>query len=167
VAKDYGMTTTVVEAVEARRELITAGRALRADYGIAAAQQVRFIIHVNEVANAARLEAARDVLATLLRAEAVEIKVSAEALPIPGTLVKIGTIYLPLEGLIDIPAEIKRLNGELDKARGFLKGVEAKLSNESFVSKAPAAIIEQQRLRKDELGETIERLERLINTLAQ
>ena len=80
---------------------------------------------------------------------------------------KIGTIYLPLEGLIDIPAEIKRLNGELDKARGFLKGVEAKLSNESFVSKAPAAIIEQQRLRKDELGETIERLERLINTLAQ
>jgi valyl-tRNA synthetase len=85
----------------------------------------------------------------------------------PGSLAKLGTIFLPLEGLVDIPAEIKRLSGELQKTRGFLAGVQAKLGNAGFVSNAPAAVIDQQRAKQIELPETIARLERLIETLKQ
>ena len=53
---------------------------------------------------------------------------------------------------------------ELDKALGFLKSVEAKLGNEGFVAKAPAAVIEQQRAKQKELTETVARLEKLLAT---
>ncbi len=165
VSACYGLSDAVTAYVEARRELITAGRALRADYGIPPAKPVRYIVRAADAAMAERLLRDRETLQALLRAETVEISAGAEALPMPGALGKLGTVYLPLEGLVDIPAELKRLSGELQKTKGFLAGVQAKLANESFVSKAPAAVIEQQRAKQIELGETIARLERLIATL--
>jgi valyl-tRNA synthetase len=166
-AASYGLSGEVTAYVEARRELITAGRALRADYGIPPGKPVRFIVQAADAATAARLTRDRDTLLALLRAETVEIACATDALPMPGSLAKLGTIFLPLEGLVDIPAEIKRLSGELQKTRGFLAGVQAKLGNAGFVSNAPAAVIEQQRAKQIELPETIARLERLIETLKQ
>jgi len=165
VAARYGLSDAVTAYVEARRELITAGRALRADYGIPPAKPVRYIVQAADAATADRLLRDRATLVALLRAESVEVTAAADPLPMPGALGRIGSIYLPLDGLVDIPAEIKRLSGELDKTRGFLAGVQAKLANENFVAKAPAAVIEQQRARQIELGETLVRLERLIATL--
>ena len=60
-------------------------------------------------------------------------------------------IVLPLEGLIDPEAECAKLEkspADLDKQLG---GVRAKLGNESFVAKAPAEVVEQQRTRLAEL----------------
>jgi len=161
-ASAFGLSDTVTAYVEARREMITAGRALRADHAIPPAKQVRFIVQAADAAIAGRLTRDRDTLLALLRAEAVDITTASAPLPIPGSLSKLGAIYLPLEGLVDIPAEIKRLSGELQKTRGFLASVLAKLGNETFVSKAPAAVIEQQRAKQVELTETIARLERLF-----
>jgi valyl-tRNA synthetase len=84
----------------------------------------------------------------------------------PGTLCKLGTICLSLEGLVDVAAETSRIKAELDKNQGFLNGVNAKLSNEGFVAKAPPQVIEQQRAKRIELTDTIARLERLGKTLA-
>ena len=53
--------------------------------------------------------------------------------------------YLPLEGLIDIEEEIARLEKELEKLNKEVKRVQKKLSNESFVSKAPEAVVEEER----------------------
>ncbi|MFZ4398106.1 MAG: valine--tRNA ligase, partial [Kiritimatiellia bacterium] len=89
-----------------------------------------------------------------------------EAKGMPGALGKLGTIYLPLTGLIDVQAELARVQGELTKTRGFLQSVESKLSNEGFVAKAPPQVIEQQRAKRIELTDTIARLERLGKTLA-
>ena len=77
----------------------------------------------------------------------------------PSKLLKAGMLYLPLEGLIDTKAEAEKLDKEIAKLRGFLKGIDAKLSNEAFVSKAPAAIIQNQRDRKVELEAQITALE--------
>ena len=51
------------------------------------------------------------------------------------------------------------------KLRGFLATVEAKLSNENFVNKAPAAILQQQKDRKEELVAEIERQTKLLQSL--
>jgi valyl-tRNA synthetase len=167
LATSWGMSAEVTAYVDAKHELIGAGRSLRAEYGIPPAKQIRYVVHTREDAMAGRLARDSRSLHALLRAEQVEIVAGGEARGMPGLLGRLGMIYLPLEGLIDIAAETARLQGELTKARGFLQGIEAKLSNEGFVAKAPPQVVEQQRVKQGELRETIERLERLARTLAE
>ena len=165
LATAYGLGASVTAYVEAKHEIIGAGRTLRAEYGIAPAKLIRYVIHTVDAAAAARLEHDLRSLQALLRAETVEIVAGGEAKGMPGALGKLGTIYLPLTGLIDVAAEVTRVQGELTKTRGFLQSVESKLSNETFVTKAPPQVIEQQRAKRVELTETIARLERLAKTL--
>ena len=54
-------------------------------------------------------------------------------------------VYAPLGDLIDASAEVTRLQDERDKTAKMVKGTEAKLANENFVSRAPAEVVEQQR----------------------
>ena len=84
----------------------------------------------------------------------------------PGTLTKLGTVYLSLEGLIDKAAEAKRVAAELEKTRGFIKSIDAKLSNENFVAHAPAAIVEGQKAKRAELVANVAKLEKLAKLFA-
>ena len=86
-----------------------------------------------------------------LRAEALDFVDAAPEAPMPSKLLKAGVVYLPLDGLVDTKAEAEKLDKEIAKLQGFLNGVNAKLNNEAFVSKAPAPIIQNQRDRKAEL----------------
>ena len=53
--------------------------------------------------------------------------------------------YLPLAGLVDLQTEVARLKKESDKLRGFITGHEKKLSNQSFVDKAPPDVVVEVR----------------------
>jgi valyl-tRNA synthetase len=53
--------------------------------------------------------------------------------------------YVSLAGLIDVAAEAKRLEKQLEAKRKSLEGTKAKLANEKFVSSAPAEVVQQQR----------------------
>ena len=53
--------------------------------------------------------------------------------------------YVSLAGLIDVAAEIKRLEKQIVDKRKSLDGTKAKLANEKFVSSAPAEVVQQQR----------------------
>ncbi len=161
----WGLSEETSAYVEAKHALVSAGRALRADYGIEPARKIPFVVQARDEATAGRLRRDRLSLEALLRCEGLDIRVGEAELAMPGTLGTLGTIHLPLEGLIDIAAERKRLDGELKKLGGLLRGIEAKLANPGFVAKAPAAVVEQQRLKQRELGETIARLERLRRAL--
>lgn len=55
------------------------------------------------------------------------------------------TAYLPLSELVDIAAELERIRKEIEKAQNGLRGVEQKLSNEKFVSRAPEAVVNAER----------------------
>ncbi|MGM9988626.1 MAG: valine--tRNA ligase [Bacillaceae bacterium] len=57
-------------------------------------------------------------------------------------------LFLPLAGLINVDEEIARLNKELDKLNGEVTRVQKKLSNQGFVAKAPAAVIEEERRKE-------------------
>ena len=65
-----------------------------------------------------------------------------------GFIVGSTEFFVPLTGSIDVEAEIKKLEEELKYAQGFLKSVEAKLSNERFVNGAPAAVVDKERKKK-------------------
>ncbi|MBU9672913.1 valine--tRNA ligase [Planococcus sp. CP5-4] len=76
-------------------------------------------------------------------------------------------LFMPLEGLIDIGEELKRLQKELDKWAKEVKLVQGKLSNERFVSKAPEAVVAEERKKEADYLEkhaTVEkRMEELKN----
>jgi valyl-tRNA synthetase len=82
----------------------------------------------------------------------------------------VGTIevYVPLEGLFDVDKEISRLQKELKKKEESLHGIQRKLANESFMTKAPEKVVEKERMKYKELigdinkfKDNIKRLEEL------
>jgi valyl-tRNA synthetase len=56
-------------------------------------------------------------------------------------------VLVPVAGLIDVGAELVRLDREIARVRAEIGKCEAKLGNDSFVSRAPAAVVEQERAR--------------------
>ncbi len=68
-------------------------------------------------------------------------------------------VYVPLAGLIDFEAEMKKLRKELEKTLAEYDSVEKKLSNEAFVAKAPKDVVEKDRARLAGLLEKKAKLE--------
>jgi len=73
--------------------------------------------------------------------------------------------YVSLKGLIDVPAELKRLEKQLAEMRKFLEATQAKLDNPNFRDRAPAEIVQQERDRVAELQKQIATLEENIKEL--
>ena len=69
------------------------------------------------------------------------------------------TMYLPLAELVDIEKELERIGKEITKARENLERIEKKLQNESFVSKAPEAVVNAEREKADKARALIVKLE--------
>ena len=69
------------------------------------------------------------------------------------------TAYMPMAELVDIAAELDRINKEIEKAKNGLRIVEQKLSNEKFVSKAPEAVVNAEKEKAAKYSELIAKLE--------
>ena len=75
-------------------------------------------------------------------------------------------IYIPMGDLVDFEAERARLNKELASAQKQLDGINAKLSNENFVSKAPSQVVDAQREAARKLNEKIAMLNDSLSKIA-
>jgi valyl-tRNA synthetase len=78
----------------------------------------------------------------------------------------VGEVWLALQLKIDIAAEQARLAKEIERVRGERTKAEAKLANESFVARAPAAVVATERERLAEFTRTLARLEDQASRLA-
>ena len=67
-------------------------------------------------------------------------------------------VLIPMAGLIDKDAELKRLDKEIARLEGDVTRTEAKLANPSFVDKAPAAVVQKERERMGEAQAAIDKL---------
>ena len=79
--------------------------------------------------------------------------------------VKSNEYFIPVTGAIDVAAEIEKLTAELAYTQGFLKSVQAKLSNEKFVSGAPEKVIEMERKKEADALAKIAMLEASLTGL--
>jgi valyl-tRNA synthetase len=75
------------------------------------------------------------------------------------------TIYLPLEGLIDIEKELARLGKEAAALEKEASRLDEKLSNQTFLAKAPPAVIEKETAKKEDCRERLAALQERIKKL--
>jgi len=76
--------------------------------------------------------------------------------------VKSNEYFIPITGTIDVEAEITKLTDELNYTKGFLKSVQAKLSNEKFVNGAPEKVLEIERKKEADALAKIATIEQSI-----
>jgi valyl-tRNA synthetase len=74
-------------------------------------------------------------------------------------------LFLPLEGVIDVERERKRLADETGRLSGQLEGALKRLANEQFVSKAPPDVVGKERERAEGLRDQIRKLEEKLAQL--
>ena len=138
-------------------DLITAIRSTRAEMNVPASAKIPLhIIGANEDTKA-KVNSQILALKRLARIETIEFseKVPANA----AQLVQGEATYaLPLGDVIDLEAEKARLNKSIAKLEAEIVGVDKKLSNEHFTSKAPEHVIEDQRKRKSDASEKRDKL---------
>ena len=158
----WGLDRETFDFVNAKREAITALRAIRAEYKVSPAAFVKVTIATDDD----RAKAEAESLKKAMRAESVEFAPAGSDLAMPSKMTAFGTVFLSLEGLVDKAAESKRIAGELQKLAGFVKSSEAKLANENFVAHAPEAVVAEARRKLAENKEKIVRLEKLAKLFA-
>ena len=136
-----GFDESILKQFEFTQEVINNVRKVRSDKNIAFRDAIQLV--VKGTAN-------KDfdcVIAKLCNVSEVSYVAEAPAGAF-GFIVGSTEFFVPLTGSVDVEAEIKKLEEELKYAQGFLKSVEAKLSNERFVSGAPAAVVDKERKKK-------------------
>ncbi len=105
----------------------------------------------------------------LASASEVIVAPTADGFPSPDACVQLVTdsasIYLPLADIIDLDAERKRLTGERDRVAGEIKRLEGKLANAGFVAKAPAAVVEGERVKLEKYKDTLAGIEAALAKL--
>jgi valyl-tRNA synthetase len=101
----------------------------------------------------------RNFLTTLAKLESITWLNNNDAIPM-ATMQIVGNVELrvPMAGLIDTAAEVTRLSKEIERLDKEVTRIEGKLSNQQFVSSAPAAVVEKERAKLDEYKKSKETL---------
>lgn len=75
------------------------------------------------------------------------------------------TVYVPLGDVVDLSAERQRLERELSSAERNIRGVEGRVNNREFLTKAPEEVVEKERERLATLQERVARVQELLAQL--
>ena len=156
---DLGSNHGVVSAIYG---ITQAGRNLRASAKLPSNKRMRFILRTNQKSIFEQIP----TLTRLLNAEEVALDPAYQ--PPPGTPVAVtpaGDIFLPIAAA-DQESERQRLDKEIAKIEAELKPVEAKLQNNAFVERAPAAVVEEHRRRRNDLNAQLTKLKQAREDLS-
>lgn len=147
-------------------EAIKSLRNLRAEMNVPPSRKAKIMAYASKEAKDAFINGAA-YLEKLASASEVTFLENKENLDknLVSVVVKGGELFLPLLDLVDREKELERLDKEKKKLEGEIKRVEGKLSNERFMSKAPEAVVNEEKAKgekyKEMLEAVIERLDAL------
>ncbi|BBF45495.1 Valyl-tRNA synthetase [Lachnospiraceae bacterium KM106-2] len=155
------------EAVELIKAAVKGIRNTRAEMNVPPSKKATvFVVSEDEKVKAV-FETSKVFFATLGYASEVLVQSDKEGISADAVSVVVpnAVIYMPFAELVDIEKEIERLTKEQKRLEGELKRVNGMLSNEKFISKAPAAKIDEEKAKLDKytnmMNQVVERLEQL------
>ncbi|MDP4117552.1 MAG: class I tRNA ligase family protein, partial [Bacteroidota bacterium] len=145
--------------MELIQEVITALRNIRGEMSIPPSKLLNVIIKTNilKEANSAYIKKLAKVDSLVISENIEKPKVSASA------VIKGCEIFVPLEGIIDLDVERKRIQKDIDRLEGSLTGIEKKLSNENFLKNAAKEVVEKEKQKK---ADWLNNLQLLKNNLS-
>jgi len=148
--------------------VIVAIRNIRGEMDISPAKAIPVLLRKGSETDQKLLAANRQYLTRLAKLESIEwLDDSSEIPPAATQLHGELEILVPMAGLIDVGAEISRLEKETAKISGILNGINKKLANEKFVGNAPEEIVAREREKQAAQQKALEALQVKLETLQQ
>ncbi|MBN1989112.1 MAG: valine--tRNA ligase [Bacteroidales bacterium] len=160
--KSQASDAQLIERFELMKETIAGVRTIRQEKNIPQKDKLKLFVSSTESLGE-NVESIIVKLAGLELLQYTSDKVDGAA----SFMVRSTEFFVPLEGFIDVEEEISKLKTELEYTKGFLNSVAKKLSNERFVSGAPANVVDMERKKQADAEAKIQVIEERLAALSK
>ncbi len=159
VANESRIDASAEGDIEWVKQLMLGVRQIRGEMKISMAKRIDIIVQNAGAEDLRRLTDFEPLLSKLAKLESVRVLAAGEEAPMSATaLVGEMQVLVPMAGLIDKDAELARLDKEIQRLQGEVQRVGGKLSNEGFVAKAPAEVLDKERAKLAEAEQALAKL---------
>jgi len=149
----------LIADIEQVKQIVSGVRTVRSSKNIAPKEKLEL-----QTVGANHFEQYNDVIMKMANLSAINVVTEKDA---TASAFMVGTdeFAVPLGNLIDVEAEIQKMEAQLQHLEGFLAGIMKKLSNERFVQNAPEAVVAMERKKQSDSEEKIASLKESIAAL--
>ena len=142
------------------KQAVTSVRSIRAEKNVTPSKKLSVFILADNQKTYDIFNEGLSFFKLLAKADNVEIKMDSSNIPedAASSVIENASIYVPLSDLIDFAEERERLKGEISRLEAEVKRCEGMLSNERFISKAPAHKVEEERAKLDKYNQMLEKV---------
>jgi len=141
--------------------LIEETRSTRSELNVPAGAKIPLLLIGAGAEAEARLERYQDLIDRMAR---LEYSTSAKEAP-KGSVTFVldgATVALPLEGVVDLPAEAARLAKEIGKLESEISKMDSKLGNKDFIARAPEEVVDELRERREDAAASLAKLKHAL-----
>ena len=150
-------------------EMVRSIRNLRAEFRIQPSQRIEAVVDAPTIRSVVEAEA--NTIRTLAQVD--PLRIVSDTPPADGSgagqrvslVLSRGTVTVPLEGLVDLEHEKRRLSSELEQIQSNRQRLSARLEDEKFLEKAPEDVVERERQRLDSIDDRRARVEETLSRL--
>ena len=165
-SNDWRADDEIVANTEWLKNIVSSVRQIRSEMNIPPNESIKIIINDASNTDSRRLESLGSFILNLASVESITQKDTSDDIPKSAfALLNQMKIYIPLEGLVDIEEEKARLEKKLVKLNQELKSVQDRLSNDTFIEKAPTEVVEELKGKLKSLMSDQTRIEEQIKLL--
>ena len=147
--------------------LIGAVRNIRGEMGLGNARLLPVLLQNISDSERTQIERIQSLFKALAKVESITFLAQGEEPPLSSSsVVGHASVFVPMKGLIDPKAELGRLQKDLDKVQKQHDQIANKLANEGFVAKAPAAVVEGEKVKLAEFADQLVKIKQSMEQIA-
>ena len=164
---DLKITKTDNENIEWLQSFVTNVRQIRSEMNISPKVKIDVLLEETNTEDLEKLDQTSSLIKDLVSLNDIKVLKKKEDTPISAiALLGKSKILIPLEGLIDIGEETKRLKKKFDKNSSEVNSVKNRLTNKDFINKAPKEVVEELKNKLEKLEFDQEKIEEQIRMLS-
>lgn len=160
------ISADIESAMNYIQEVTTSIRNIRAEANVSPAKNVTALIKSADKKELEVIENNKSFIMKLAKLDTLEASKNIAKPDLAGFRVAWKSeIYIPLAGLLDVEAESKKITDQIEKLEAWLASCKKKLADETFMSKAPAQVIEREKTNEADYIDKIEKLKKNLELL--
>ncbi len=164
---DLKITKTDNESIEWLQSFVTNVRQIRSEMNISPKVKIDVLLEETNTEDIEILDQTSSLIKDLASLNDIKVLKKKEDIPISAiALLGKSKILIPLEGIIDIDEETKRLKKKFDKNSSEVNSVKNRLTNKDFINKAPKEVVEELKNKLEKLEFDQEKIEEQIRMLS-